>query len=107
MSKRASSAYGRLRPSTSEPASSSTTTAAEATGTSTSASTRPSRRKYTLLLEHSDALMWDELAMQLDRDLGRKIDKSAIVRALVYLAAEDDDLRRQLRETLALDGMTP
>ena len=62
--------------------------------------------KYTLLLSDDDALMWDQLAMTLRRDLGRKIDKSAMVRALVYLAAEDEDLRRELTEVLRREGVT-
>lgn len=61
--------------------------------------------KYTLLLSDSDALLWDQLAMTLRRDLGRKIDKSAMVRALVYLAAEDEDLRRQLVQTLERESV--
>lgn len=62
--------------------------------------------KYTVLLSDNDALLWDQLAMTLRRDLGRKVDKSAMVRALVYLAAEDDDLRHQLADTLTRDGVT-
>lgn len=62
--------------------------------------------KYTLLLSDDDALMWDQLAMTLRRDLGRKVDKSAMVRALVYLAAEDEDLRRELAEVLRREGVT-
>lgn len=62
--------------------------------------------KYTLLLSDDDALMWDQLAMTLRRDLGRKIDKSAMVRALVYLAAEDEDLRRELTDVLRREGVT-
>jgi hypothetical protein len=63
-------------------------------------------RKKTLLLSDDDALMWDQLAMTLRRDLGRKVDKSAMVRALVYLAAEDEDLRRELTEVLRREGVT-
>lgn len=62
--------------------------------------------KYTLLLSDDDALMWDQLAMTLRRDLGRKIDKSAMLRALVYLAAEDEDLRRELADVLRREGVT-
>lgn len=62
--------------------------------------------KYTVLLSDSDALMWDELAVTLRRDLGRRVDKSAIVRALVYLAAEDESLRLQLAETLTRENVT-
>lgn len=56
--------------------------------------------KYTVLLSDADALMWDQLAFALRRDLRRKVDKSAMVRALVALAAQDDDLHRQLRDML-------
>jgi hypothetical protein len=64
----------------------------------------PTRSKYTLLLSESDALMWDQLATQMRRDLHRRVDKSAIVRALVYLASEDADLRRQVAEQIAQDA---
>ena len=77
-----------------------------ATTTSTPAPAREKPSKYTLLLSDDDALMWDQLAMNLRRDLGRKVDKSSIVRALVYLAADDESLRRQLAETLTREGVT-
>lgn len=73
---------------------------------STPVASREKPSKYTLLLSDGDALMWDELAMTLRRDLGRKVDKSSIVRALVYLAADDESLRRQLAETLTREGVT-
>lgn len=79
---------------------------AAATSTRSTPATAEKPSKYTLLLSDDDALMWDQLAMTLRRELGRKIDKSAMVRALVYLAAEDESLRRQLVETLRREGVT-
>lgn len=63
----------------------------------------PDRSKFTVLLTESDAILWDELAMALRRDLGRRVDKSAFLRALVYLATEDADLRRQVGEQITRD----
>ncbi|GAA2842434.1 hypothetical protein GCM10010522_71560 [Kribbella solani] len=63
----------------------------------------PGRSKFTLLLSESDAIMWDELAMMLRRETGHRVEKAAFVRALVYLAAEDADLRRQVGEEIARD----
>lgn len=63
----------------------------------------PDRSKFTVLLSESDAILWDELAMLLRRDLHRRVDKAAFLRALVYLATEDADLRRQVAEQITRD----
>lgn len=83
-----------------------TTKTAAATSTRSTPAVAEKPSKYTVLLSDSDALMWDELAVTLRRDLGRRVDKSSIVRALVYLAAEDESLRRQLAETLNRENVT-
>jgi hypothetical protein len=58
------------------------------------ASDRPS--KFTLLLDADAAADFDALAVQLRRQLGRRVEKAAIVRALIALAADDTTLRDQL-----------
>lgn len=65
------------------------------------------RNKYTVTLTDDDALMWDDVAMRLRRQLGRKVSKSEIVRALVGLAADDPTLLQQIAETVQQhDGTT-
>src|SRR5690349_3740909 len=51
---------------------------------------------YTVRLNPETAASFDELALAARRKLGRRVDKSAIVRALVLLAADDASLRDQL-----------
>jgi hypothetical protein len=101
----ASQAFSRLSPpKTPTPLEASSAPKPKKTSSVAVKADKPS--KYTLLLSDDDALMWDQLAMTLRRDLGRKVDKSAMVRALVYLAAEDEDLRRELTEVLRREGVT-
>lgn len=102
---RAAAVFGRMepKPAAEAPADSSTST--------TTRSTPPAKDekkqqiKYTVLLDVDDAVMWDELAVTLLRSMGKKVDKSAIVRTLVYLATEDEGIRRQLIETLKREGV--
>ncbi|MDX2842111.1 hypothetical protein PV377_24625 [Streptomyces ipomoeae] len=47
----------------------------------------PKPSKYTILFDQDDALVFDGLALELRRQVGRPVDKSEIVRALVHLAA--------------------
>jgi hypothetical protein len=62
------------------------------------ASDRPS--KFTVLLDANTAADFDALAVQLRRQLGRRIEKAAIIRALVALAGDDAALRGQLASEL-------
>ncbi|WJV51823.1 hypothetical protein [Streptomyces flavofungini] len=59
-----------------------------------------SRSKYTLLLDSADAVAFDEIALGLRRYLGRPVDKSAIVRALIQLAHSREDLAHALAEQI-------
>ncbi|WP_206319451.1 hypothetical protein [Actinacidiphila epipremni] len=44
------------------------------------------RSKYTLLLDADDALALDQLALNLRRRTGRRVEKSEILRALIQIA---------------------
>lgn len=44
------------------------------------------RSKYTLLLDPDDALAFDQLALNLRRRTGRRVEKSEILRALIQIA---------------------
>jgi hypothetical protein len=55
-----------------------------------------SKSKYTLRLDPGPAADFDALAVQLRRQLGRRVEKSHIVRALIAMAADDATLREQL-----------
>lgn len=69
-------------------------------GTQTTAAapdeTEPQHSKYTTLLDADTATAFDELALTARKALGRKVDKSRIVRELIMLAADDASLREQL-----------
>lgn len=52
--------------------------------------------KYTALLDQETAAMFDQLALIARRKLGRKIDKSKLMRALIRLASDDASLRDQM-----------
>lgn len=102
---RAAAVFGRMEPKPAE-------APADPSPSTTTRSTPPPAKdekkqqiKYTVLLDVDDAVMWDELAVTLLRSMGKKIDKSAIVRTLVYLATEDEGIRRQLIETLKREGV--
>lgn len=57
---------------------------------------KPMLSKYTALLDADTAADFDALALTARRHLGRKVDKSEIVRSLIRLAADDASLRNQL-----------
>ncbi|MFL4910930.1 hypothetical protein ACJ6WF_49535 [Streptomyces sp. MMS24-I2-30] len=63
------------------------------------------RSKYTLLLDQDDAVSFDALALGLRRQLGRAVDKSKVVRAMIQLATERSDIREDL--ALYLGAPTP
>lgn len=52
--------------------------------------------KYTALLDDPTAVAFDELALIARRKLGRRVDKSQLMRALILLAADDASLRDQV-----------
>lgn len=52
--------------------------------------------KYTALLDDATGVAFDELALMARRKLGRRIDKSQLMRALILLAADDASLRDQV-----------
>ncbi|KOV67985.1 hypothetical protein ADL01_23570 [Streptomyces sp. NRRL WC-3618] len=60
----------------------------------------PKPSKYTLLLDQDDALTLDQLALTLRRRTGRPVDKSEILRALIRLAAADDQVAEHLARAL-------
>ena len=57
---------------------------------------KPVLSKYTALLDADTATEFDGLALAARRKLGRKVDKSALMRALIRLAADDASLRDQV-----------
>lgn len=57
---------------------------------------RGSTTKYTALLDDTTAVAFDELALMARRRLGRRVDKSQLMRALILLAADDASLRDQV-----------
>lgn len=57
---------------------------------------KPKTTKYTALLDDQTAVAFDELALVARRKLGRRVDKSQLMRALILLAADDASLRDQL-----------
>src|SRR3954451_11847970 len=61
---------------------------------------KPKTTKYSIQLDDSDALRFDELALVARRRLGRRVDKSELLRALLLLAADDASLRDQLIDQL-------
>lgn len=65
------------------------------------------RRKYTVLLEHADARTWDALARSLDDELGRRVAKSEILRALIYMTVGDQALTQRLAAVVAKKNGMP
>lgn len=57
---------------------------------------KPRTTKYTALLDDATGVAFDELALVARRKLGRRVDKSELVRALILLAADDASLRDQV-----------
>lgn len=58
--------------------------------------------KYTALLDDATAVAFDELALIARRKLGRRVDKSQLIRALILLAADDASLRDQVIDLVDL-----
>lgn len=104
---RAAAVFGRMepKPPAEAPADSSTSSTTTRSTPPPATDEKKQQIKYTVLLDVDDAVMWDELAVTLLRSMGKKIDKSSIVRTLVYLATEDEGIRRQLIETLKREGV--
>lgn len=67
------------------------------------------RSKYTLLLDPDPAADFDELATRLRRHLGRKVDKSEIIRSWIALTADDPALLHDLAQEIQArhNGTTP
>jgi hypothetical protein len=61
-----------------------------------SARTTPLTSKYTANLDADTAAEFDGLALTARRKLGRRVDKSDILKTLIHLAADDASLRDQL-----------
>lgn len=56
--------------------------------------------KFTVVLSPEDAAMFDQLALDVRRQLGRRVVKGDLVRTLVALAGDDARLRGQLVDQL-------
>jgi hypothetical protein len=52
--------------------------------------------KYTAILDDETATAFDELALKARRVLGRRVEKSELIRVLIMLAVDDASLREQL-----------
>jgi hypothetical protein len=90
-----------LRASMVAPARPSTPAAADASAaTPAGAADKVKMTKYSIQLVDADALRFDELALAARRKLGRRVDKSELLRALLLLAADDASLRGQLIDQL-------
>ena len=59
-------------------------------------------RKYTVLLDDQVADAFDERLLAIRRQLGRKIDKSQVIRQLLTLLDEDPTLVAQVVDRLKL-----
>jgi hypothetical protein len=60
------------------------------------ARTTPLTSKYTANLDPDTAAEFDGLALTARRKLGRRVDKSDILKTLIHLAADDASLRDQM-----------
>lgn len=56
--------------------------------------------KFTVILAPGDAEDFDAVVLAARRALGRRVDKSEVIRALIRLLTEDDELQRQVRAAL-------
>jgi hypothetical protein len=102
----AAAAFGRaLQPQTRPPAAA--PPASSGAGLSAPVE-EPKRSKYTLLLDPEEAVSLDQLVLSARRQLGRRVDKSTLLRVLVTLAADDPALLAQvvgeIRRREAADG---
>lgn len=57
-------------------------------------------RKYTVLLTERVAVDFDDDIARLRRQLGRRVDKSAVIRTLLTLLHEDDELYGRVADGL-------
>lgn len=99
----AAKAFGRALQPQVRPSAPVTPPASSGAGSAASGVAEPKRSKYTLLLSADEAVSLDQLALSARRQLGRRTDKSRLVRVLITLAADDpalltqvvDEIRRQ------------
>lgn len=64
-------------------------------------------RKYTVILDGHAADTFDETVLRLRRQIGRRVDRSQVVRELLALLAEDPALADQIVDKLREgDGTT-
>ncbi|MEP6464411.1 MAG: hypothetical protein ABJC62_13570 [Frankiaceae bacterium] len=57
-------------------------------------------RKYTVILDGQAADTFDETLLRLRRQLGRRVDRSQVIRELLALVAEDEALGAQVVDRL-------
>lgn len=57
--------------------------------------------KFTVILSARDAADFDALVLTARRALGRRVDKSEVVRALIGLMSNDAALRAEVHELLS------
>lgn len=60
------------------------------------------QRKYTVLLDADLADSVDTALIRLRRQVGRKVDRSAVVRELLVMLTDDPTLARSVAERLAV-----
>jgi hypothetical protein len=61
---------------------------------------KPRRSKFTVILDARDAEDFDALVLTARRTLGRRVDKSELVRALIALLGRDVALRQEIYEVI-------
>lgn len=86
----AAAAFGRALPAT-PPVSRGPRDKAPVTSTDTAA-----KSKYTVLLSPDEALTLDRLALSVRASLGRRVEKSAVIRALIGITGDDPTLLAQV-----------
>jgi len=60
----------------------------------------PRRSKFTVILDARDAEDFDAAVLTARRTLGRRVDKSELVRALIALLGRDVALRQEIYEVI-------
>lgn len=65
----------------------------------------PRRSKFTVILDARDAEDFDALVLTARRTLGRRVDKSELVRALIALLGRDVALREEIYEIIRKQGL--
>lgn len=68
--------------------------------TSSPAMDGPRRSKFTVILDARDAEEFDALVLTARRTLGRRVDKSELVRAVIALLGRDSALRQEIFEAI-------